>query len=317
MGKQNIAMYRYLDDEVRFADLFNATQFAGEDIVDAGKLKEASEHYVKPPRKETFRDLKKRLEDGTELRILAVENQNQVDYTMPWRLMDYDNSEYDRQVKRIQKKNEAESGQKGAKKLEKAERLCRFRKSDKLAPVYTICLYHGQEKWDGPRCLSDMMEFGEGSEAWKQMFADYPIRLVCVNELTDFSHFKSSLGKLFKVLALQSDRKAMRKLIAEAPEYRLVDSDTVEAIKIMTKSEELFANIDDYKNEEGEYEMCRAFKEWMADERQQGMEQGIQVVIKTYQEFGKSYAESKQKITEEFALHEASAQEYMKKYWKE
>lgn len=290
MGKQNTEMYRYLEDETRFADLFNATQFAGEEIVEAGKLKEASEHYVKeelqgseskiPQRQETFRDLKKRLEDGTELRILAVENQERVNYTMPWRLMDYDNSEYSKQVKQIQKRNKAETEQRSLGKMQEAEWLCKFRKSDKLAPVYTICLYHGKEKWDGPRSLRDMMEFGNNGELWKRMFVDYPMRLVCVNELTDFSCFKTSLGQLLEVLALQDDKNAMTKLLEEKPEYHHLDRDTMEAIAVMTNSEELLDNMDNYENEEGGYEMCKAFRELIEDGRQEGIVKTLTDLVK-------------------------------------
>lgn len=295
MGKQNMEMYRYLDDATRFADLFNATQFAGTEVVNAGSLKEASGHYVKEKGQlqlqETFRDLKKRMENGTELRILAVENQNQVDYTMPWRLMDYDVSEYGRQIRQIQRKNEAEINKSGDEKLRGAQWLCEFRKSDRVAPVYTICLYHGEDVWDGPRSLRDMVEFGDDSESWKQMFADYPMRLVCVNEMTDFSGFKSSLGQLFRVLALRNDKKAMKNLFQENPEYHHVDRDTMEAIAIMTNSEKMLENMEKYENEEGGYEMCRAFAELIEDGKKEGREEGREELIRTMLESGISCEE--------------------------
>lgn len=41
-----------------------------------------------------IRDLKKYIKTRGSLRILAVENQNQVDYSMPFRCMEYDILEY-------------------------------------------------------------------------------------------------------------------------------------------------------------------------------------------------------------------------------
>ena len=51
------------------------------------------------------RDIKMRLRQGTTLRILALENQNYVDYTMPYRCMEYDALEYGKQLKEQKRKN--------------------------------------------------------------------------------------------------------------------------------------------------------------------------------------------------------------------
>ena len=75
------------------------------------------------------------------------------------------------------------------------ERLSEVRREERFSPVYTLCLYHGAEEWDGPRSLKDMMDFWEnmsghvGDGAWKECFADYPMRLVCANELVGCSGF--------------------------------------------------------------------------------------------------------------------------------
>lgn len=198
MGMENDAMLDFLRDDRRFADLFNGGLFAGEVVVDPADLEEAGETYTEyegegrpttrkkrgrkrnTPTVTRTRDIKKRLRSGTELRILAVEEQSLVDYTMPWRCMNYDVLEYGRQVKDRRRENEMR-GNYGSE----SERLCRFRKTDRLAPVYTICLYHGAKAWDGPRSLREMMDFGNDSEKilWANKFSDYQMQLICVNEL--------------------------------------------------------------------------------------------------------------------------------------
>ena len=80
-----------------------------------------------------------RLRQGTTLRILALENQNYVDYTMPYRCMEYDALEYGKQLKEQKRKNRGDqSEQKRTKRPlrnvrggdgERRERLiftCRF-----------------------------------------------------------------------------------------------------------------------------------------------------------------------------------------------
>ena len=75
--------------------------------------------------------------------------------------MDYDCREYGRQIREAQRANEAldKAGEKVY--ADAGERLCKVRKEERFAPVYTLCLYHGEEAWDGPRSLKDMMDFGD------------------------------------------------------------------------------------------------------------------------------------------------------------
>ena len=78
-------MLSYLDDDKRFADLFNQLYFKGRQVVDAEELAEASEVYHgKPGEKgnQRTRDIKRRLKSGKELKILAVESQSDVNYIM-------------------------------------------------------------------------------------------------------------------------------------------------------------------------------------------------------------------------------------------
>ena len=183
MGKDNNALCEYLDNNERSADLFNAQFFQGKQVVTPDELESISEKYIEKPVKthhnqittERIRDIQKRLKSGGILRVLAIESQTYVDYTMPWRCMNYDSLEYGKQIRDIKDRN-----MRNNKFSTSAERLCGFLKSDRIIPVYTICLYHGQEPWDGPRSLQDMMDFGEDSDQWRELFADYRFRLVCM-----------------------------------------------------------------------------------------------------------------------------------------
>ena len=47
------------------------------------------------------------------------------------------------------------------------ETLSGILSSDRLHPVYTLCLYSGTEPWDGPRKLSDMMAFDPQNKSFK------------------------------------------------------------------------------------------------------------------------------------------------------
>ncbi|MDE5679540.1 MAG: hypothetical protein K2I01_03815 [Lachnospiraceae bacterium] len=76
MGKINDVLQRYLSDRERFADLFNAAYFHGEQVVMYNDLKEENVLYKEGQQ----RDIKMCMRTGSTFRILALENQNLIDY---------------------------------------------------------------------------------------------------------------------------------------------------------------------------------------------------------------------------------------------
>lgn len=306
MGKENDLMLEYLRDNRRFADLFNVGLFGGGQVVKATELEEAGENYtefgsgeradmIQPlstvSRKEAAatadctakrkrkrsttvprsRDIKKRLKSGTELRILSIEEQSHIDYTMPWRCMNYDTLEYGRLVKEIQKQNE-----KVTPYTDEDERLCRFTRDDRLAPVYTVCLYHGTARWDGPRCLKDMVKFGNDEENvfWEKHFSDYQMNLICVNELEDFSGFTTGLKELFALMAHRNNKREMNAFLESHEEYKYIDEETAEIISGIMGVETFMENKERYK-EGSQYNMCQAIKEMWNDGLNAGLSQGV------------------------------------------
>ena len=129
----------------RFADMFNAAIFHGEQVLLASLLRDADADSS------TVFDL-----DSHEILavnrgrdclcnavfiILGLENQSSTDYIMPLRNFFYDAITYNKQYRLY--KDES-----------KKNRKVRF----KLIPVMTLTFYHGKDKWTGPRSLLDMMD---------------------------------------------------------------------------------------------------------------------------------------------------------------
>jgi hypothetical protein len=285
MGIENDAILSYLEDSARFADLFNQFCFGGREIVEPQKLTDASEVYHTPPRRKRqrrqgIRDIKKRLESGVCLKILAVEAQNDVNYIMPWRIMEYDCMEYGKQIRRIQNANR-EAGEYASA----GEFLCGFRREDRLVPVYTLCLYHGTGQWNGPRCLRDMADFGADAPEWEQCFSDYPMRLICASEPMDYTAFRTPLGALFELLPLRRDKTRLKKLMDENPIYQKLDGDTAETASILMGVNLFIKQRKKYKNGDG-YNMCQAIKEMMEDSRTEGWEAGIRIFIQANRDDG-------------------------------
>lgn len=143
--------------------------------------------------------------------------------------------------------------------------------------MYTICLYHGEEKWDGPRTLKDMMAFGGEEDKFLPYFSDYPMQLYCVNELEDFSVFHTELRELFTALQYRKDKEKLKELVLKKEEYSHLDADTAEAIAVMVNLPENWIKNQMYKfkNDKEEYDMCQAIREWSAEEREAGRQEGV------------------------------------------
>ena len=282
MGKENNVILSYLEDNERFADVFNCFYFGGREVIKPQELIEASEVYVAETAKkegQRIRDMIKHLKSGACLKILAIEAQNDISYIMPWRIMEYDCLEYRKQIRQVQKANSLkESGGSGSIYKNAGERLGKFRRQDKIAPVYTLCLYHGVERWDGPHCLKDMMDFGLESTGtsggdWENYFADYPMRLICVNDLADYTGFKTSLKTVFALLPFRRNREGLKKMLEENPEYQKMDEETARTVSVLMGIKGFTEKQEQYKEEEG-YNMCQAIREMMDESRMEGRIEG-------------------------------------------
>lgn len=322
MGQINNIIYHYMTDRHRFADLFNGVYFSGKKIICAEELTEASAHYAgsgsstrKDGRLERFRDVRMSMKTGETFRLLALENQNMVDYTMPFRCMQYDTMDYHRQIYELKKSNKQ-----ACACLTAPELLCGFRQADRLTPIYTLCLYHGEDEWNGPRSLKDMMRFGKEDEM-EAFFADYPLRLFCVNEESDFTAFNTELKEVFQSLIYRRDKIGLRRLVENEKAYRHLSRDTVEAISVLLNVPRLWEDREKYisKGEEEEYDMCQALREMLDDERKEGIEQGIEqgagALIQTCEELGCSREETMDRVRAKFSLEDKMMELYMVKYW--
>lgn len=282
MGEVAMAMQEYLGDNERFADLFNGIFFYGKQVIPAEQLSESSEKYTVKrkgqKRTEELRDIKKVLSNGTMLRVLALEAQNYVDYMMPLRCMEYDVQEYLKQVKKLKKLHFQKKDCKG-----KHEWLSGIKKGDRLAPVYTVCLYHGEDEWDGPVKLSEMMDFGEDEDGMSSKFADYPMRLYSLNEQENFDQFHTDLKEVFWAFSCRKDREKLRELVQENEAYLQMPEDAVEVMAKLLNWKELDENKAKYMNrdEEGRerYNMCQALMELKEEGLQEGIQEGTKRVI--------------------------------------
>ncbi len=151
---------------------------------------------------------------------------------------------------------------------EKFSKLCR---GDRLKPEYILCLYLGEEPWDGPRKLSDMIDFGDDHDRLSSMFQDYVPKLVCVNELRDSAPFKTELGVLMDLLIKRPDKSSLKKMLDDDKRFDKVDEDTFETAAVLMNAPLIWKHRKRYMDDdEGRnYNMCKALRDWEAEIREE------------------------------------------------
>lgn len=80
-----------------------------------------------------------------------------------------------------------------------------MQKNEKVKPVLLIVLYWGQESWNGPRYLKDMINLEAYLEELNELIFDYFLHLVEVRWYERAEEFKTDLNYVFGFLQHDND----------------------------------------------------------------------------------------------------------------
>ena len=168
MGKADITLNDCLKDKKRYADCFNTALncklLQPEYLTDMERVLEGTIRYPK------LAACYKKERDGIRgyigstgvlCAVICIENQRDIDYSQVARQFIYDAYSYNQQLTDIRKLHvEVEK----TKDRKDRNRYRGFYPGDRLLPVITICVYYGEEPWDAPVDLAELMDFSALSE---------------------------------------------------------------------------------------------------------------------------------------------------------
>lgn len=262
----DLAEKRFWENNERFADLFNAFFFNGDPVIDPDLLQERNTDVTASiPLGNLYEHVRKyedvsKIYQGAELSILGIENQTNVHYGMPLRARLYDDLDMLKESAALMGIRRAEKG------IDKKEWLSGMKKGDCLHLSMRIIVYYGEEPWDGPRKLSDMVEI---PDAFKPYFQDYLMPLVCINEKSNFerAYKNGSVKNLMTQLYLvyQKDWDGIRKMDVE------LDNDTADVLGAVTGNKVLIQAASEAK---GGIRMCTALEQLREEGREEGHTEG-------------------------------------------
>ena len=278
MQEKDVITIEYLEDPVRFADLINGFVFQGEQRVSPGDITELNRVITKVWRKSGWlraqmiiRDLARMVHLGVGAVVIAVENQSDIHYAMPVRIMNADGAAYEAQWKQLKKRKRRDRRSKAG------EFLSGMNREDKLIPCFTIVIYFGEEPWDGPRSLKDMLALDTLPAQVRELVADYPMRLLEVRRFSDLDVFQTDIRYVFGVLQKAGNGAELKQYVDDHGEiFENLDEEAYDVISMMSHSKEL-KNIKEHnRTEKGGINMCKAIKELIAEGINQGIEQGME-----------------------------------------
>ena len=185
------------------------------------------------------------------------------------------------------------------------EFLSGFKKTDRLHPVISLCVYYGESEWDGPFSLKDMLEIPEKIEP---LVSDYRMNLVQVRSSGELCFSDPDVNMVFDVSRLIYARDYTK--IKEVYSDHDIPADLGVVIGAITESQKLInlCNALEELRQEG-------VEEGRQEGRWEGILEGIRATVRTCRNFNISEADTVRNIMNEFSLSQEEAVNYVKKYW--
>lgn len=274
MGKKDVVSGIYLGAADRIADLLNNELFRGAPVISASDIVELDRTTARTVKdgervvhvRVVSQDLVREVRLGLHVMLFAIEEQSDIHYAMPLKILNGDTALYDKQWREIRRRHQK------AGDLSGAEYLSGFSREDRLAPVFSAVLYFGEKEWDGPLCLKDMMDLEALPEAAEEKIADYPFHLIDVRRYPNTERFRTDLRLVFGFLRRAADPGELTAYIKENTKgFSCLPEDAYDMIASMSGTGQLESVKKEAEGKEETYDMCKAIDMMMAESEERGI----------------------------------------------
>ena len=243
-------------------------------------------------------DVVKKSANGVDYVILGLENQSKIHYAMPLRHMIGDAFSYLKEYKELEAKNKKYNNYKT-----KHEFLSKFQKTDRLHPIVTICIYYGEDEWDGPRSLIDMLDIPEEFES---LISDYKFNLIELRKSELLKFQNEDVKTIFDISRFIYNREYDK--INNIYKEKTISPELGMVIGLITETQKLIDDSLRLEQEGVEFNMCKALEE--LEERGR-----IEGAIRISKRVNASKEDTIKNIMEEFSLDKETASKYVEEYY--
>lgn len=320
---KDVCLKAFFSDDKRYADVVNGIGFQGKQVISGEDLQDLDSQTgiwrgrqlihgkrgKKKRKKIKYRDTVRKVGVGINFAIVGLENQDEIDYSIPLRTLTYDADEYERQAAKIRK--EIRRSRTG---ISSGEYLYGFCKDSYLKPVITFILYYGFREWDGARDLHQLIDFRDIPDEMKDLVSNYQINLVEIRKLKNTDVFKTDVKQVFDFIRCSEDPVKLRALVENDSAYQNMEEDAYDVITCYTMAKEL-VRAKEYCTKGGKIDMCKALTELIAEGRTEGRMEALKALIETCRELGVSYEDALERMMDKLSMNEEEAKKCLDKYW--
>ena len=310
--KPDTVLKTFWKNNQRFADLFNTVLFEGNPVLKPNDLQEVDTDVSSIIKFNGHAETVQRILDvvrktayGVDFIIWGLENQEKIHYAMPLRHMIGDAFSYQKEYNEIVAKNKKERNFASTDEF-----LSKFRKTDRLHGMVTLCIYYGEKEWDGPLSLVDMLDI---PDKLKFIFSDYKFNLIQMRSCNDLHFHNSDINTVFDLSSsiYNRDYEKINNLYKNQP----ISPELALVVGAITESQELIDHA--LENEKkGAINMCTALEELKKEGVQEGLQEGeVKGIIQTCKLFNPDQEAALKLIMDKFSLSQETALDYIKKYW--
>ncbi len=257
------------------------------------------------------RDIFKKVSIGGAEYYLGIENQEKINLTIPWRIMQMDCLEYERQLEEIQQRNISQKVS-----YDKADDyMYKLRREDRLVPILSLVLYWGKQEWKKPHRLKDMLQMELLSEDVEEKIVDYPVHIIEMRSIPEeaLEEMDSDLKYVLGIMKYAGKGKKYQEYINEHQEYfKRIPKSAVDVLDVCMNIRDIKKYLV-YEEDGGEEktDMCKAIREIKEEGKKEGRkvgrkegrkegEQRLALLIQKLIEAGKSEIIGKVAVNPEF-----------------
>lgn len=209
-------------------------------------------------------DVVKKSANGVDYVILGVENQSKIHYAMPLRHMIGDAFSYLKEYKELEAKNKKYKNYKTTHEF-----LSKFQKTDRLHPIITICIHYGEDEWDGPRSLIDMLDI---PEKFQPLVSDYKFNLIELRKSESLKFQNKDVRTIFDISRFIYNREYAT--INNIYKEKTISPELGMVIGLITETQKLIDDSLRLEQEGVEFNMCKALEELEERGREKGRIEG-------------------------------------------
>ena len=240
---------------------------------------------------------------------------------MPLRHMIGDSFSYLKEYNEIAARNKSEKGFESSDEF-----LSNLKRTDRLHPVISLCVYYGEKEWDGPFCLADMLEI---PEKLKPLVSDYKMNLLQLRKSGSLRFHNADVDTVFDVSCSIYEKDFQK--INTVYKEKAIPAELGVVIGAITESQSLINHALQSEKKGGQIYMCGALEELVNEGVQRGRQEGrieglqegilkgqlegIHANIRTCKTFKISKSDTIKNVAKEFSLSEDEARDYVEKYW--